>query len=50
MEDAMEVEVSMSKNKKKSEKKILYLDENPSNTVQNEKIFEEDGYADSARG
>ena len=50
LEDAMEVEVSMSKKKKKGEKKSLYLDENPSNTVQNEQSFEEYGYADSARG
>ena len=46
----MEVEVSMSKKKKKSEKKILYLDENPLNSVQNEQSFEENGYADSAGG
>ena len=41
MEDSMEVEVSTSKKKKKkSEKKSLYLDENPLNTIQNDQIFE----------
>ena len=46
MEDAMEVEMSTSKKKKKTEKKSLYLDENPLNAVQNE----EKGYADSVGG
>ena len=50
MEDAMEVEVSTSKKKKKSENKSLYLDENPLNAVQNEQSFEENGYADSIGG
>ena len=51
LEDAMEVEVFASKkNKKKSEKKSLYLDENPLNTIQNDQSFEENGYADSAGG
>ena len=49
MEYAMEVEVSMSKKKKKTENKNLYLDENPLNAVQNEQIFEENGYADSTQ-
>ena len=41
LEDAMEVEVFASNNnKKKSEKKSLYLDENPLNAVQNDQIFE----------
>ena len=50
MEDAMEVEVSTSKKNNKSEKKNLYLDENPLNIVQNDQSFEENGYADSAGG
>ena len=51
LEDAMEVEVFASNNnKKKSEKKSLYLDENPLNAVQNDQIFEKNGYADSAGG
>ena len=50
MEDSMEFEVSTSKKKKKSEKKNLYLDENPLNAVQNEQRFEENGYAESAGG
>ena len=50
MEDAMEVEVSTSTKKKKSEKKNLYLDENPLNIVQSDESFDENGYADSAGG
>ena len=50
MEYAMEVEVSTSKKKKKTENKNLYLDENPLNTIQNDQIFNENGYADSAEG
>ena len=47
----MEVEVFVSKKKKKkSEKKSLYLDENPLNDVQNEQTFDENGYADSVGG
>ena len=46
----MEVEVFVSKKKKKSEKKRIYLDENPLNAVQNDQIFEENGYADSVGG
>ena len=46
----MEVKVSTSKNKKKSEKKNLYLDENPLNAIQNDQRFEENGYAYSAGG
>ena len=42
--------MSTSKNKKKSEKKSLYLDENPLNVVQNEHSFDENGYADSTGG
>ena len=50
MEYAMEVEVSMSKKKKKSEKKNLYLDENPLNIVRNDQSFKENGYEDFAGG
>ena len=51
LEDAMEVEVFVNKKKKKkSEKKILYLDENPLNSIQNDQSFEENSYADFVGG
>ena len=38
------------KKKKKSEKKSLYLDENPVKIVLNDQRFEENGYENSAGG